>query len=100
MKDTACRAQVPANDAAAGRKSSAAILPLWTQAQWRCSVAQRPKAFGNFSRQELMKYVFALVLLSVPTWITWPFLGTERRTTVLEFVDRIVELTKALTTSG
>jgi hypothetical protein len=33
-------------------------------------------------------------------WITWPFLCNERRTTVLEFVDRIVELTKALTKSG
>jgi hypothetical protein len=28
------------------------------------------------------------------------FLCNERRTTVLEFVDRIVELTKALTKSG
>jgi hypothetical protein len=44
--------------------------------------------------------LLALVLLSLPAWITWPFLGTERRTTVLEFVDRIVELTKALTKSG
>jgi hypothetical protein len=39
--------------------------------------------------------LLALVLLSMPAWITWPFLGTERRTTVLEFVDRIVELTKS-----
>ena len=44
--------------------------------------------------------LLALVLLSLPAWITWPFLGTERRTTVLEFVDRIVELAKALTKSG
>jgi len=44
--------------------------------------------------------LLAIVLLSVPAWITWPFLGTERRTTVLAFVDRIVELTKALTKSG
>jgi len=44
--------------------------------------------------------LLTLVLLSVPAWITWPFLGTERRNTVLEFVDRIVELTKALTKSG
>ena len=29
-----------------------------------------------------------------------PFLGTDRRATVLEFVDRIVELTKALTKFG
>lgn len=44
--------------------------------------------------------LLALVLLSMPAWITWPFLGTERRATVLEFVDRIVEMTKALTKSG
>jgi hypothetical protein len=44
--------------------------------------------------------LLALVLLSVPAWITWPFLGTERRATVLQFVDRIVEMTKALTKSG
>jgi len=44
--------------------------------------------------------LLALVLLSVPAWITWPLLSTERRTTVLEFVDRIVEIAKALTKSG
>ncbi len=44
--------------------------------------------------------LLALVLLSLPAWITWPFLGTERRTTVLEFVDRILELIKALAKSG
>jgi hypothetical protein len=44
--------------------------------------------------------LLALVLLSVPAWVTWPFLGAERRTTVLEFVDRIVEMTKALAKSG
>ncbi len=44
--------------------------------------------------------LLALVLLSTPAWVTWPFLSTERRTTVLEFVDRIVELAEALTTSG
>lgn len=44
--------------------------------------------------------LLALVFLSVPAWITWPFLSTERRTTVLQFVDRIVEMVKALTKSG
>jgi hypothetical protein len=44
--------------------------------------------------------LIVLVLLSMPAWITWPFLGTERRGTVLEFVDRLVELTTALTKSG
>lgn len=44
--------------------------------------------------------LLALILLSVPAWITWPFLSTERRNTVLEFVDRIIELTKALSKTG
>ena len=44
--------------------------------------------------------LLTLILLSLPAWITWPFLSTERRTTVLQFVDRIIELTKALTKSG
>ena len=44
--------------------------------------------------------LLVLVLLSVPAWITWPFLVTERRTTVLQFVDRIIELAKTLTKSS
>jgi hypothetical protein len=44
--------------------------------------------------------LLALILLSLPAWITWPLLGTERRTTVLGFVDRIVELSKTLTKPG
>jgi hypothetical protein len=44
--------------------------------------------------------LLALVLLSVPAWLTWPFLGAERRATVLDFVDRIVEFTKVLTKPG
>jgi hypothetical protein len=55
-------------------------------------VARRPLLEGA--------YLLALILLAVPTSITSPFLGTERRTTVLEFVDRIIELTKALTKAG
>lgn len=41
--------------------------------------------------------LLVLILLSLPAWITWPFMGTERRTTVLEFVDRIADWAKALT---
>jgi hypothetical protein len=41
-----------------------------------------------------------LVLLSVPAWITWPFLAADRRTTVLQFVDRIADWAKTLTTPG
>lgn len=44
--------------------------------------------------------LLALILLPLPAWITWPFLGTERRTTVLQFVDRIIELAKAVTKSS
>ncbi len=44
--------------------------------------------------------LLTLALLPGPAWITWPFLDIERRTPVLDFVDRIVELTKALTKSG
>jgi hypothetical protein len=39
-----------------------------------------------------------LILLSMPAWITWPFLDADRRTTVLEFVDRIAGWAKTLTT--
>jgi hypothetical protein len=48
----------------------------------------------------LVLSLLAIVLLSVLAWITWPFLGAERRATVLEFVDRLAEFAKALTTSG
>jgi hypothetical protein len=41
--------------------------------------------------------LLVLIVLSAPAWITWPFLSTERRATVLGFVDRIVEWAKALT---
>jgi hypothetical protein len=38
----------------------------------------------------------AVVLLSAPAWLTWPFLPAERRTTVLEFLDRLIEWSKVL----
>lgn len=41
-----------------------------------------------------------LILLSMPAWITWPFLDADRRTTVLQFVDRIAGWAKTLTTPG
>ena len=44
--------------------------------------------------------LLALILLSLPAWITWPILSTEQLQTVLQFVDRIIELAKALTKSG
>jgi hypothetical protein len=33
----------------------------------------------------------AIVVLSAPAWLIWPFLTGERRTTVLEFLDRLIE---------
>lgn len=55
---------------------------------------------ASMGNQQGRQARLALVLLSIPAWITWPFLGNERRTTVLEFVDRIVKWTKALGKSG
>jgi hypothetical protein len=37
-----------------------------------------------------------VVLLSAPAWLMWPFLPAERRTTVLEFLDRLIEWSKVL----
>jgi hypothetical protein len=44
--------------------------------------------------------LLALVLLSVPAWITWPFLAADRRKTVLQFVDHIADWAQALTRPG
>jgi len=44
--------------------------------------------------------MLVLVLLSMPAWITFPFLAAGRRKAVLQFVDRIAEWAKALTNSG
>ena len=40
--------------------------------------------------------LLVLVLLSMPAWLVWPFLDAERRSSVLEFLDRIVEWIKAI----
>jgi hypothetical protein len=40
--------------------------------------------------------LLAVVLLSAPAWLMWPFLPAERRTTVLEFLDRLIEWVKVL----
>ena len=40
--------------------------------------------------------LLVLVLLSMPAWLLWPFLDGERRSSVLEFLDRIVEWIKAI----
>jgi hypothetical protein len=44
--------------------------------------------------------LLVVVLLSTPTWLAWPFLGSDRRIAVLSFVDRLVEWVKALAGNG
>jgi len=35
-------------------------------------------------------------VLSTPAWLAWPFLAADRRTTVLSFVDKLVDWVRAL----
>lgn len=35
--------------------------------------------------------LIVVVVLSAPAWVMLPFLSTDRRTAVLEFLDRLVE---------
>ena len=37
-----------------------------------------------------------VVILSIPSWVTLPFLSTDRRAAVMQFLDRIVEWIKVL----
>lgn len=39
--------------------------------------------------------LLAVVLLSAPAWLTWPFLPSRRQEIVLEFLDRLVRWTRA-----
>ncbi len=39
--------------------------------------------------------LLAVVLLSTPAWLTWPFLPSGRQKTVLEVLDRLVQWTRA-----
>ncbi|MGI5346922.1 hypothetical protein ACQEU8_01860 [Streptomyces sp. CA-250714] len=39
--------------------------------------------------------VLAVVLLSAPAWLTWPFLPPRRQEFVLEVLDRLVRWTRA-----
>lgn len=38
--------------------------------------------------------VTLVVLLSAPAWLTWPFLGKERRDSVLSMVKELAEWTR------
>jgi len=40
--------------------------------------------------------LLVVVVLSAPAWLLWPFLATDRRTAVLQFVDRLVEWARVL----
>ncbi|WP_182903539.1 hypothetical protein [Microbispora sp. H10830] len=40
--------------------------------------------------------LLCVVLLSFPAWVSWPFLPTDRRQTVLSFVDRLTKWAKAI----
>jgi hypothetical protein len=37
-----------------------------------------------------------VVILSAPAWVAWPFLSTDRRAAVMQFLDRIIEWIKVL----
>lgn len=39
--------------------------------------------------------LLAVVVLSAPAWLTWPFLPAERQRTVLRVLDRLVHWTRA-----
>lgn len=38
----------------------------------------------------------AVVLLSAPAWLTWPFLPSRRQDVVLAVLDRLVQWTRAV----
>lgn len=40
--------------------------------------------------------LIVVVILSAPAWTVWPFLTADRQTTVMQFLDRIVEWVKVL----
>jgi hypothetical protein len=39
--------------------------------------------------------LLAVVLLSAPAWLTWPFLSPQRQEVVLAVLDRLVQWTRA-----
>lgn len=41
--------------------------------------------------------LLAVVLLSAPAWLAWPFMGSDRRTAVLDFLSELVEWARVLT---
>ena len=41
-----------------------------------------------------------LVLLSAPAWLVWPFLPVDRRKTVLQFLDHLLEWVRLLAGTG
>jgi hypothetical protein len=43
----------------------------------------------------LLLPLLAVVLLSAPAWLTWPFLPSQRQEIVLAVLDRLVQWTQA-----
>lgn len=61
------------------------------------------KAGCSLNSQELFKYtlvvlkflpVLAIVLLSAPAWLCWPFLSADRQQVVLEMVHALADWTR------
>jgi hypothetical protein len=40
--------------------------------------------------------LLVIVVLSVPAWLSWPFLSGDRRTAVLQFVERLIDWVTAV----
>ncbi|MFC0861904.1 hypothetical protein ACFHYQ_06310 [Sphaerimonospora cavernae] len=40
--------------------------------------------------------LLVIVILSLPVWVTWPWLKQERRTDVLKMVEKVTDTLKAL----
>jgi hypothetical protein len=40
--------------------------------------------------------LLVVVVISAPVWLLWPFLDADRRTAVLQFLDRLVVWAKAV----
>jgi hypothetical protein len=39
--------------------------------------------------------LLAVILLSTPAWVAWPFLNADRRTAILDFLNQLVEWVRA-----
>lgn len=44
--------------------------------------------------------LLVVVVLSAPAWLAWPFLDADRRTAVLDFLNRLVEWVRVVSGTG